>query len=149
MNDDVQDAGTCLFCRIARKEVESVVVYEDELILAFLDIAPLRPGHTQIIPKVHVETFEALEPRTANAIIALAQKLARRMKEVYEVERVAMLFTGGDHPHAHAHVVPMHEKTDITSARYIVSGEEGVEWGAKHLLVDMAELQAVRGQLGL
>jgi histidine triad (HIT) family protein len=41
------------------------------------------------------------------------------MKALYSLPRVAFLFSGGDHAHAHAHVVPMHEKTDITSRRYI------------------------------
>ena len=41
------------------------------------------------------------------------------MKALYGVPRVAFLFTGGDHAHAHAHVVPLHEKTDITALRYI------------------------------
>lgn len=145
---DMTRSADCLFCKIADHQVASVDLYEDELILAFLDIAPLRPGHTQIIPKAHVETFEALDAGTAVAILTLAQQLALRMKRVYGVERVAFLFTGGDHPHAHAHVVPMHEKTDITSARYITSGGE-LRWGSTHLHVTMDQLREVRNELGL
>jgi catechol 2,3-dioxygenase-like lactoylglutathione lyase family enzyme len=70
---------------------------------------------------VHYETFDVIPPELAGRIVALGQDLARRMKAAYGVERVAFLFTGGDVPHAHAHVVPMHEKTDVTSARYVVS----------------------------
>lgn len=145
---DVTRSDDCLFCKIANHQVASVDLYEDERIFAFLDIAPLRPGHTQIIPKAHVETFEALDPGTAVAILALAQKLALRMKQAYGVERVAFLFTGGDHPHAHAHVVPMHEKTDITSARYITSRGE-LQWGSTHLHVTMDQLRRVRDELSL
>jgi histidine triad (HIT) family protein len=145
---DVTRSDDCLFCRIANHQVASVDLYEDELVLAFLDIAPLRPGHTQIIPKAHVETFEALDAGTAVAILTLAQKLALRMKRVYDVERVAFLFTGGDHPHAHAHVVPMQEKTDITSARYITSRGE-LQWGSAHLRVTMDQLRQVRDELNL
>ena len=53
-------------------------------------------------------------------IMHLAQKLAKVQKELFGVRRVAFLFTGGDIAHAHAHLVPLVEKTDITSRRYIV-----------------------------
>ena len=80
----------------------------------------IRPGHTQIIPKEHVPYFDDLSPEISGKILALGQRLAKTMKHIYSVQRVAFCFTGGDIAHAHAHVVPMHEKTDITSARYIV-----------------------------
>ena len=110
---------TCLFCRIARGEVDAHTVYADDEIVAFLDIGPIRPGHVQIIPRTHIETFEQLPEPTAARILALGQRIARAHKEVYGVDRVGFLFTGGDIPHAHAHVVPLHERTDITSRRYI------------------------------
>jgi histidine triad (HIT) family protein len=53
-------------------------------------------------------------------MVLVGQKLATAMKQLYGLPRVAFLFTGGDIPHVHAHVVPMHEKTDVTSRRYIV-----------------------------
>lgn len=56
---------------------------------------------------------------TASRIIHVGQRLSRAMKSLYGVERVAFALTGGDHAHVHAHVVPMHDKTDITSRRYI------------------------------
>jgi histidine triad (HIT) family protein len=136
----------CLFCRIARHEIDAVVVHEDDELLAFLDIAPIRPAHTQIIPKAHVATFELLSTALVTRLITLGQKLALRMKEVYHVDRVAFLFTGGDVAHAHAHVVPLHEKTDITSARYIVAPSQ-VTWGSAHLHVDVESLRRVRDEL--
>ena len=137
----------CLFCRIARKEVDAVIVHEDDDVVAFLDIGPIRDGHTQIIPKAHYDTFELLPPELANRILDLGQQLSRRMKVVFGIDRVAFLFTGGDVAHAHAHVVPLHEKTDITSARYIVGAEE-VIWDSSHLLVQRAELERAREKLG-
>jgi len=53
-------------------------------------------------------------------IVTVGQKLARAMKQTLHVPRVAFLFTGGDIAHVHAHAVPIHEETDITSRRYIV-----------------------------
>ncbi len=108
----------CLFCRIAKREVGAHVVHEDRHLLAFLDICPIRPGHTQIITRDHFDYFDATPPDLVCAIAVLGQKLAAAMKRRYGVPRVAFLFTGGDVMHVHAHVVPMLEKTDITSRRY-------------------------------
>lgn len=113
----------CQFCAIEQKRVSAEIVFEDELVMAFLDICPIRPGHTQIIPRSHWPCFEDLPPDVAGRIIIVGQRIARVLKMTYKVERVAFLFTGGDVPHAHAHVVPMHDKTDITSRQYIVEEE--------------------------
>jgi len=110
----------CPFCRIAKGEVQAHIVYEDRQLLAFLDRGPIRPGHTQIMPKVHFAYFDVTPAEVIASIAVLGQKLARVMKQLYGVDRIAFLFTGGDIAHVHAHVVPMHEKTDITSRRYIV-----------------------------
>jgi histidine triad (HIT) family protein len=109
----------CVFCRIARGEDRSEIIYEDDHVIALMDICPIRPGHAQIIPREHFPYFDDLPEVIASRIIHLGQRLSRAMKALYGVPRVAFLFTGGDHAHAHAHVVPMYEKTDITSRRYI------------------------------
>ncbi len=127
-------------------EIPSVRIHEDGDVVAFLDIAPMRPGHTVIVPRSHVETFEQLAAAQANRILAVGQQLARRMKELYKVERVAFFFTGTDIAHAHAHVVPMHEKMDITSQRYLVSKDK-VSWSSDHLRADAETLKRVRDEL--
>ena len=110
----------CVFCRIAKSEIKVHEVYLDEDLVAFLDIGPIRPGHIQIIPIQHYDYFDDLPSDIAHRIIDLGQKIARRQKSLFNVKRVALLFTGGDIAHAHCHLVPVVEETDITSARYIV-----------------------------
>ena len=110
----------CVFCQIIGGETQKDLIYDDDLVLAFPDIHPIRPGHTMIISRRHWPYFEDLPEATACRIIHIGQRLAVAMKKLYDVPRVAFAFTGGDHPHAHAHVIPMHEKTDLTSRRYIV-----------------------------
>ncbi len=136
----------CIFCRIAAHEVDAVVLYEDDHVMAFLDRGPIRPGHTQVIAKTHVPTFEELPPALAARIVTLGQALARRMKVLYAVDRVAFVFTGGDVAHVHAHVVPMHERTDITSAQYLVS-PTAPQWSSDHLIADRSALETVRDHL--
>ena len=110
----------CLFCRIGKREVGAHLVYESEQVIAFLDINPIRLGHIQIIPLEHCDYFDDLPPTVAAEILNVGQRLARALKITCKVPRVAFLFTGGDIPHAHAHVVPLVEFDDITSRRYIV-----------------------------
>ncbi|MCW8843529.1 MAG: HIT family protein [Rhodobacteraceae bacterium] len=110
---------TCLFCRIASGALPAHRVYEDDHILAFLDLHPIRAGHVLVIPKTHHVWFEDLPEDLATRITRCAQRLAKRMKALYEVERVAMFYTGIHVPHAHAHVVPMHHVHDVTSQVYI------------------------------
>jgi histidine triad (HIT) family protein len=109
----------CLFCRIVAGELPAEIVYRDDLVMAIADIHPIRDGHTQIVSRPHVPYFEELPEATASRIIPVGQRLSRAMKSLYGVERVGFTLTGGDHAHVHAHVVPMHDKTDITSRRYI------------------------------
>jgi histidine triad (HIT) family protein len=110
----------CLFCRISHNEVAAHIVYEDERLLAFLDRGPIRPGHTQIVPREHFAYFDEAPVDLLAGIVTVGQKLARAMKQTLHVPRVAFLFTGGDIAHVHAHAVPVHDETDITSRRYIV-----------------------------
>lgn len=117
-------ASDCLFCRIARGELPAQKVYEDDHILAFLDLYPIRPGHTLIIPKAHHVWFEDLPEEAATRITSCAQRLARHMKPLYGVERVSLFYTGIHVAHAHAHVVPIHHVHDVTSAIYLTDGPE-------------------------
>ncbi len=114
----------CLFCRIAAGSLPAHKLHEDDHILAFLDIHPIRPGHALVIPKAHHVWFEDLPEALATRITTCAQALARGMKRAYGVERVSMFYTGIHVPHAHAHVVPMHHVHDVTSAAYMAEGPE-------------------------
>ena len=113
----------CIFCRIAAGDEPAQVICRDDQIMALADIQPIRPGHTLIIPHRHHDYFDDLPPRTASHIVHLGQRLAKAMKRLYAVPRVGFVFTGVDHPHVHAHVVPLHERTDITSRRYIAEDQ--------------------------
>ncbi|MCF8479439.1 MAG: HIT domain-containing protein [Rhodospirillum sp.] len=136
--------GPCLFCEIALERIPSERVFESKRVLAFLDIHPIRRGHIQIIPKSHFSCFDDLPEGIASEILSLGQKIARVQKHLYRVERVAFLFSGGDIDHAHAHLVPMVEKTDITSRRYIA--ETAITFTPTKRMAD-ADLHLVAGEL--
>ncbi len=113
-------ADDCWVCRIARDSAMAHIVHEDDRLLAFLDRGPIRAGHTQIVSKQHFPYFDEAPAEVVSSMVLLGQNLAVAMKGLYRVPRVAFLFTGGDIAHVHAHVVPMWDKTDITSRRYIL-----------------------------
>jgi histidine triad (HIT) family protein len=72
---------TCIFCRIARGEIQSEKVYEDERVIAFEDIHPMAPVHCIVIPKKHIETvmdISEVEKDTIMAMIRGAQEVAKR-----------------------------------------------------------------------
>lgn len=115
----------CLFCRIAGKELPAYVVHEDDDILAFLDLHPVRPGHCLVIPKQHHVWFEDLPPALATHITTCSQRLARHMKQIYQVERIGFFYTGIHVPHVHAHIVPMHHPHDVSSQAYLADGPDG------------------------
>lgn len=116
---------TCLFCRIAAGELPAQKIHEDDHILAFLDLHPIREGHALVIPKAHHDWFEDLPVDLATRITTCAQQIARAMKRLYEVPRVSMFYTGIHVAHAHAHLVPMHHIHDVTSHAYLAEGPDG------------------------
>jgi histidine triad (HIT) family protein len=110
----------CIFCAIAAGAIASFKVYANDRLYAFLDIHPIRPGHLQIVPRDHYPYFDDLPPDLAVEILLLGQRLAPVLKDIYNAPRIGFAFTGGDVPHAHAHVVPLYDNYDITSRAYIV-----------------------------
>ena len=84
----------CVFCRIAAGTLAAHLVHEDDLAVAFLDTHPIRPGHVQIIPREHHAYFDDLPAATAGHIVQIGQRLAKALKRLHAVPRVAFLFTG-------------------------------------------------------
>lgn len=135
---------TCIFCRIAAGDLPCHAIHEDDDVLAFLDIRPVRPGHTIVIPRRHAAYFDDVPPAIASRMMLVSQTIARALKQRYGVERVAYLHTGTDIAHAHAHVIPMHEVTDVTSGQYLQNRPLQV---APAPLADPADLTAIAAQL--
>jgi len=138
------DVADCLFCRIGARSLPSHVVHESDRILAFLDIHPIRRGHVVVITKAHHAYFDDLPADVAAEILGVARELAPILRRRYDAKRVGFMFTGTDIAHAHAHVVPMVEPTDITSRRYIA--EEQLSFGPAPRMPD-EELGAIAREI--
>lgn len=115
----------CLFCRIVAGAVPCHRVAETDRALAFLDLHPIRPGHTLVIPKAHADRFHDLAPEDLTAVMALAARVARALRPGAAMDRVGLFFTGIHVAHAHAHLVPMDHVHDVTSLAYLGRGADG------------------------
>jgi histidine triad (HIT) family protein len=103
----------CVFCRIIEGKIPAHRVYEDERVLAFLDIHPSAPGHTLIIPKAHVARVEDLPEEDARALFAALQMLVGRVQEAVNARASTIGINNGresgqEVPHVHIHVIPRH-----------------------------------------
>lgn len=97
-----------VFSKIVAGEIPCYKVYEDDKVLAFLDIHPESKGHTLVIPKVEVDRIYDLEDGDYNALMAAAKKIARHMEDVLGA-RTVWKVVGTDVPHAHIHLMPIDE----------------------------------------
>lgn len=95
-----------IFTKIINGEIPSHKVYEDEHTLAFLDIHPVTPGHTLVVPKKQVEFLWDMEDADYQALQVSAKKIARHLRETLNVPYVGVQVIGVDVPHAHIHLIP-------------------------------------------
>ena len=96
----------CIFCKIIAGEIPSANVYEDEQFLAFLDINPVAPGHTLLIPKAHHPMMADLPDELIGPIYQAAKQLMQRIKAAMAADFVALSVVGVDVPHFHIHLIP-------------------------------------------
>ena len=103
-----------IFTRIAKGEIPSYKVAENEDFYAFLDIAPMAKGHTLVIPK-HVEDdyIFNLEEDTYAGLCAFARKVAQAIKAAVPCKRVGVAVLGMEVPHTHIHLVPLQSEGDM------------------------------------
>jgi histidine triad (HIT) family protein len=95
-----------IFERIVSGEIPCHKVWESEKFLAFLDIRPVAPGHTLLIPKKKVDPLWSLSQGEFLELLAAAKDLAEILKKKFPCERVCMAVVGFEVPHAHIHLIP-------------------------------------------
>jgi histidine triad (HIT) family protein len=106
-------AADTLFAKIARGEIPSHKVWEDAEHLAFLDIRPLQPGHTLVIPKaVHADAWDMPE-EAYGRLMQATRTVAQLLKARTGCARVVSLVIGYEVPHVHVHLVPTHSMADL------------------------------------
>ena len=102
-----------IFSKIVSNEIPSYKVYENKNFLAFLDINPLKKGHTLVIPKIEVDYIFDLKSKEYQELWNFAKLVAKGMKRVIKCERISIVVMGLEVPHAHIHLIPLDNMQDI------------------------------------
>ncbi len=102
-----------IFTKIVNGEIPAYKVAEDENYFAFLDIFPVAKGHVLVIPKKEIDYLFDLEDEIYAGLQLFAKKVAVGLKKAIPCEKVGVLVLGLEVPHAHIHLIPMQNETDL------------------------------------
>ncbi len=119
----------CIFCKIVNGEIPCAKVFENEHVIAFLDISQVTKGHTLVVPKVHTENIYGLTPEIAGKIFEVVPKIANSIKEQFQPEGLNLLNNNGEKAgqsvfHYHMHIIPRYGKGDGFGAVWKSHAEE-------------------------
>ncbi len=103
----------CVFCQVARKEIEHNQFWEDENHVAFLDNSPLTFGHTLVIPKKHVGYVFSLHENEYLNLLKASEKIAKALKKATKCERVCLGIYGFEIDHTHVHLTPLNNVDEM------------------------------------
>lgn len=106
-----------LFTQIVEGKIPCHKIAENEDFLAFLDISPLATGHTLVIPKKEIDYFFDLDDDLLAKINLFAKEVATQIKSAIPCKRVGVAIIGLEVPHAHVHLVPLQNVSDINFER--------------------------------
>ncbi|GMV16991.1 MAG: diadenosine tetraphosphate (Ap4A) hydrolase [Polyangiaceae bacterium] len=127
---------SCVFCSIAARRADAAIVLEGADVVAFMDARPIRPGHVLVVPRAHNPELLDIDGDTYAHVLDAARTIGRAIRQAFQPKKVGIVVAGFDVPHAHVHVIPMHDYHDVTS-RALLEGT--LEVAAMDDLRDTAE----------
>ena len=104
----------CLFCKIVSGDIPSYKIYEDDFVLAFLDIAPTNKGHVVVVPKRHFANYEMIDEEYLAKVYSVVKKIGLALKSGLEVDGYNTMVNndpaaGQIIPHFHVHIIPRYK----------------------------------------
>ncbi|MBP1915729.1 histidine triad (HIT) family protein [Lederbergia galactosidilyticus] len=114
----------CIFCKIINGEIPSAKVFENDDVLAFLDISQVTKGHTLVIPKIHKKDVFDLEAETAEKLFSVVPAISRALRSEFDLNGLNMInnngsFAGQEVFHYHLHLVPRYNEKDGIQKKFI------------------------------
>jgi histidine triad (HIT) family protein len=106
-----------IFTRIINGEVPSYKIAENETFYAFLDVFPLKPGHTLVVPKQETDKFFDLPEDQLAELLVFARPIAKAIEQAFDCKRCGIAVIGLEVPHAHLHLVPINHADDLNFTR--------------------------------
>ncbi|MBX7241297.1 MAG: HIT family protein [Bacteroidia bacterium] len=119
-----------IFSRIVNGEIPCYKIAEDDRYFAFLDISPLKKGHTLVIPKAEVDYLFDMDEESYSGLFLFARKVAAAIQKAIPCTKVGVAVIGLEVPHCHIHLVPLHNVSDLNFSN------------AK-LMLDKTEMEAI------
>jgi diadenosine tetraphosphate (Ap4A) HIT family hydrolase len=105
-----------IFSRIIARELPARFVWNDDRVVAFLTIEPMKPGHTLVVPRDEVDHWIDLEPSLAAHVFEVARQIGRAQQHEWNPRRIGVMIVGDEVPHAHVHVVPIDHAGELSFA---------------------------------
>lgn len=102
-----------IFSKIIKGEIPAYRIAEDDFFLAFLDINPLREGHTLVIPKTETDHFFNLDEQYLSRILVFSKPVAKAIEQSFSCNRCGLAVVGLEVPHAHIHLIPIDRVSDM------------------------------------
>ncbi|HEV7620683.1 MAG TPA: HIT family protein [Flavisolibacter sp.] len=102
-----------IFSQIIEGRIPSYKIAENDKYFAFLDIFPLRQGHTLVVPKIEVDNLFDLPDEFLNGILIFARPIARSIEKAFPCNRCGLSVIGIEVPHAHIHLIPINSANDL------------------------------------
>jgi histidine triad (HIT) family protein len=106
-----------VYTKIMAGDLPGRFVYTDDQATAFLTVAPLRPGHTLVVPRQEIDHWQDLPPELAAHVFAVAQRIALALRTAFPSKRVGLVIAGLEVRHTHLHVVPIDALDDLDFRR--------------------------------
>ena len=103
-----------VFTKIIKKEISSYTVYEDSDVIAFLDINPIKMGHTLVVPKKQIDYIFDLDNDDYNKLWTTTKKIANGLRKSVVCRRVGISVVGFEVPHCHIHLIPINKISDMS-----------------------------------
>jgi diadenosine tetraphosphate (Ap4A) HIT family hydrolase len=105
-----------IFTKIIDGELPGTFVWRDDVCVAFMSIAPIRPGHTLVVPRAEVDHWIDLEPEVNAHLMRVAQEIALAQQAAFSPVRIGLIIAGLEVPHTHVHVIPIDGMQDLDFA---------------------------------
>jgi histidine triad (HIT) family protein len=123
-----------LFSKIVNREIPCHKIAENEKFLAFLDIMPLREGHTLVVPKVEIDYLFDLDDDLLSEMIVFSKSVAVKIKTAIPCKKIGVAVVGLEVPHAHIHLIPINNVSDM-------------DFGKEKLKLSQQELEKIAIQI--
>ena len=102
-----------IFTKIIKGKIPCYKIAEDDRFIAFLDVFPIKKGHTLVVPKVQIDYLFDLDDSLLSDLMIFAKKVSQKMQSAISCERIGIAVIGLEVPHAHIHLVPLDTVGDI------------------------------------